>query len=315
MSSIGNNYTPFYVTDADLEPSLRSRATALSYMSNRNRVINGAMEIDQRRGGASVVVSNTSVYTLDRWLVGCSGNLSAQRTGSVAANAITLTGGAGGATAVNLIQRIEAINIADLAGKVVTLSFVASSPTLTSLPWRVDHATLPDDFTAVSTIQSGTLAITSSPTRYSVQFTLPAGAVNGVAACPILGAALPSGVSVSISNVQLEEGSVPTSFERRDHSQELSMCQRYFWMLTGPVMLQTPASPPGSGWVIQQYINFPTQMRVPPSVTAVFTSPINVATQGVQSVSTTGFQPYATSATGSNYHTIYASGNTASAEL
>lgn len=259
MSSIGNNYTPFYVTDADLEPGLKNRATALSYMSNRNRIINGGMEIDQRNAGSSVSLSSNSVYTLDRWAVGCAGNLSAQRTGATASRAITLTGEAGGATAVNLVQRVESVNVADLVGKVVTLSFVASSPTLTSLPWAVTYATIADDFSASSTIQSGTLSISSTPTRYSVQITLPAGAANGVTVAPILGLSLASGVSVSISNVQLEEGSVPTPFERRHISIEELLCKRYF--TRGRSVVTTNANT-----YFPTY--FKTTMRVSPSFTA-----------------------------------------------
>ena len=36
----------------------------------RNRIINGAMVIDQRNAGAAVTVGSTaSLYTLDRWFV------------------------------------------------------------------------------------------------------------------------------------------------------------------------------------------------------------------------------------------------------
>jgi hypothetical protein len=33
----------------------------------RNRIINGAMVIDQRNAGASVTPTSTNTYTIDRW--------------------------------------------------------------------------------------------------------------------------------------------------------------------------------------------------------------------------------------------------------
>src|SRR5210317_1725241 len=40
-------------------------------LSNRNKIINGDMRIDQRNAGASVTIT-TSAYTLDRWQGGAS---------------------------------------------------------------------------------------------------------------------------------------------------------------------------------------------------------------------------------------------------
>ena len=34
----------------------------------KNRIINGAMVIDQRNAGASVTITTDSTYTLDRWM-------------------------------------------------------------------------------------------------------------------------------------------------------------------------------------------------------------------------------------------------------
>ena len=40
----------------------------------KNRIINGAMVIDQRNAGASVTATTANQYTLDRWRVGVSQN-------------------------------------------------------------------------------------------------------------------------------------------------------------------------------------------------------------------------------------------------
>lgn len=313
MSSIGNNYTPFYVTDADLEPGLKNRATALSYMSNRNRIINGGMAVDQRNAGASTSVPTTGAYTLDRWLVTPAGAaVNVQRSGTAAAYSLQVTGAAS-VTQVDVQQRIEAANVADLAGRTVTLSAVLSSTSVTSVQVRYLVPGTPDLFTSVTSTPVATQSISAVATRYSWSFTLPAGAAAGLAVSFVV-PSLTTGL-FSITNVQLEEGSVATAFERKLLSQELSLCQRYFWSLPGGIQLQASAQPPGTGWVVQQYVTFPVTMRAAPTVTAVFSSPVNILSQGVQSISAAGFQPWAASASASVYSSVYSAGNTASAEL
>jgi hypothetical protein len=105
----------------------------------RNRIINGAMVIDQRNAGASVTPA-TSQYTLDRWYLG----ITQASKFSIQQNAGSVTTPVGfanylGATVVSaysitatdtftLRQYIEGFNTADLAwgtanAKTVTLSF------------------------------------------------------------------------------------------------------------------------------------------------------------------------------------------------
>ena len=106
----------------------------------KNRIINGAMVIDQRNAGASVTPTATNTYTLDRWQA----QLSVSSKYSVQQNAGSVTPPAGftnylgvtslAATSVGstdyyaIRQQIEGFNIADLGwgtanAKTVTLSF------------------------------------------------------------------------------------------------------------------------------------------------------------------------------------------------
>ena len=116
-------------------------------LSNRNKIINGAMVIDQRNGGASVTPIISVTYSLDRWLAIAS--LASKY--SVQQNAGSVTPPAGftnylgvtslsaysvGATETFAIsQRIEGFNIADLgwgtaSAKTITISaWVRSSLT------------------------------------------------------------------------------------------------------------------------------------------------------------------------------------------
>jgi hypothetical protein len=106
----------------------------------KNRIINGAMVIDQRNAGASVTPTVSGTYTLDRWRAG----LSVASKFSVQQNAAAVTPPVGfvnylGCTSLsdysvgaselfNIGQRIEGYNIADLNwgtanAKTVTLLF------------------------------------------------------------------------------------------------------------------------------------------------------------------------------------------------
>ena len=106
----------------------------------KNRIINGAMVIDQRNAGASVTPTSDNTYTLDRWRAG----LTASSKYSVQQNAGSVTPPVGfsnylGVTSLSaysvgsgdiftISQRIEGFNTADLNwgtanAKTVTLSF------------------------------------------------------------------------------------------------------------------------------------------------------------------------------------------------
>jgi len=108
-------------------------------MGFRNRIINGAMVIDQRNAGASVTPTDNQ-YTLDRWTARVSQASKytvQQNAGSVTPPAgftnylgVTVISAAtvGAADAFDIQQRIEGFNVADLGwgtanAKSVTLSF------------------------------------------------------------------------------------------------------------------------------------------------------------------------------------------------
>jgi hypothetical protein len=112
---------------------------ASSNFGFKNRIINGAMVIDQRNAGASVTLTSADTYTLDRWQFGSSQSSKyscQQNAGSITppagfGNYLGITSlsayTVGSAETFNLIQRIEGFNTSDLAwgtanAKTVTLS-------------------------------------------------------------------------------------------------------------------------------------------------------------------------------------------------
>jgi hypothetical protein len=117
------------------------QAAAASPYVLKNRIINGAMEIDQRNAGASVTIPATSVtYTVDRWFSYASQASKftvQQNAGSVTPPAgFTNYLGCTSSSAYSVVasdlfvvsQRVEGLNVADLAwgtanAATVTLSF------------------------------------------------------------------------------------------------------------------------------------------------------------------------------------------------
>ena len=195
----------------------------------RNRIINGAMAIDQRNAGASKSVSAATVtYVTDRWGVYASGaGVTAQQVASGITgftNALQITGAAS-VTGLSLFQRIESKNIADAASSTVTLSAYVSDSTLTTATWYAYYANSSDNFGATTLIASGTWTINSTLTKYTAQISLPANAVNGVEIDINVGAQT-SG-TFTVTGVQLEKGSTATSFDYRPYGTELQLCQRY----------------------------------------------------------------------------------------
>ena len=119
-------------------PTGRVQPDASNPYVMKNRIINGAMVIDQRNAGASVTIPATGgQYTLDRWAAGASqaSKYSVQQSTTAPAgfiNSLKVTSASaysvGSGDLFYILQNIEGLNVADLAwgtanAKTVTLSF------------------------------------------------------------------------------------------------------------------------------------------------------------------------------------------------
>ena len=243
------NFTPsttaFSNTGGDVGKALvvNSTATGVSIgtagfnlnSSNINRIINGAMTIDQRNSGAAQTITAAAAlaYTADRWYAYSTGaNVTGQRiTGSVNNQYAYRFTGAASVTAIGFGQRIEAANSIDLAGSTATLGVDLANSVLTSVTWTAYYATTADTFGTLASptrtqIATGTFTVNSTLTRYSAQIFIPSAAITGLEIVFSVGAQT-SG-TWTIDNVQLEAGPLATPFERRMIGQELILCQRYY---------------------------------------------------------------------------------------
>jgi hypothetical protein len=120
--------------------TLDGQFNSASSMGFKNRIINGAMVIDQRNAGASVTQTTGNLYPVDRFYI--SGTVTSKFTAQQNAGSVTPPAGftnylgmtsssaytVGASEAFQVLYRIEGLNIADLgwgaaSAATVTLSF------------------------------------------------------------------------------------------------------------------------------------------------------------------------------------------------
>jgi len=243
-------------------------ATPTAYNTmGKNRIINGAMEIDQRNAGSAATVTND--YVLDRFKIfeQTDGAISTQQVTTVPAGfknsmKITVTTADSSLAAnqlTSIFQPIEGLNCTDLSwgtsdAKTVTLSFwVRSSLTGTFggclvngavdrsyvFQYTVNSAdTWEQKSITVAGDTSGTWLTTNGVGVY-VLWSLGDGTdYQGTANAWQAGSKRSAsgnvnllgtnGATFYITGVQLEVGSVATEFERRPYGTELALCQRYY---------------------------------------------------------------------------------------
>ncbi len=241
--------------------------TNAQYTGFKNRIINGAMVIDQRNAGASVTPTNGQ-YTLDRWSMytNLTSKISIQQlsasppTGFVNYLGATViaTATLGASDHFSIRQYIEGFNTSDFAwgtanAKSATLSFWVYSnltgtfggslsnngstcyPFSYSIPtantWTQISITVtgPTSGTFNTNNTCGILLCLSAGTGTTYSGT--AGAWGSTFYMSATGATSIMGTVSNylyITGVQLEVGTQATSFDYRPYGTELALCQRYF---------------------------------------------------------------------------------------
>jgi len=281
-------------------------ATPTAYNTmGKNRIINGAMEIDQRNAGSAATVTND--YVLDRFKIfeQTDGAISTQQVTTVPAGfknsmKITVTTADSSLAAnqlTSIFQPIEGLNCTDLSwgtsdAKTVTLSFwVRSSLTGTFggclvngavdrsyvFQYTVNSAdTWEQKSITVAGDTSGTWLTTNGVGVY-VLWSLGDGTdYQGTANAWQAGSKRSAsgnvnllgtnGATFYITGVQLEVGSVATEFERRPYGTELQLCQRYYHKAVGTnQMIGDAGIVPAGGYAYRMGYQFPVEMRTTPS--------------------------------------------------
>jgi hypothetical protein len=246
-----------------------TQATAATGFGFKNRIINGAMAIDQRNAGASYAQSTTAIYGLDRWKADIdvgTGRWSVQQvsdapTGFTNSLKVTITTQESQPASArhHVYQPIEGYNISDLGFGTVNASQITASfwvKTSVTGIHSLNVASYDYVYTTSYTVNSadtweyktitipgataGTWDITNEAGLF-LEFTLGGGTDEIVTADTwradtatkiVAGSVyLPatSGATWQVTGVQLEKGSTATSFDYRPYGTELALCQRYYY--------------------------------------------------------------------------------------
>jgi len=246
-------------------------SSTAQYTGFKNRIINGAMVIDQRNAGASVTPTDGQ-YALDRWKARLTqaSKYSVQQSSTAPTgftNSLLVTSLSAYTVGVSdyffLAQLIEGFNAADFGwgtanAQTVTLSFwVRSSLTGTfggsfragpstrcyAFSYTISAANTWEQKTiTVAGDTSGTWA-TNNTAWGEIDFGLgvgsslsgTAGSWAGTTYISATGATSvvgTNGATFYITGVQLEKGSTATSFDYRPIGTELQLCQRYYEVTT-----------------------------------------------------------------------------------
>jgi hypothetical protein len=280
---------------------LAASATSGVSQSLKNRIINGAMTISQYNGTSSNTPVNNG-YPIDRFIYKSTqaSKFTAQQVTTAPAgfiNSLQLTVASavtiGSSDFFAIGQRIEGLNLYDIgfgtaACKTTSLSFqVRSSLTgtfggaLTNAAGDASYAftytisaanTWTSISIAVPAVTIGTW-VTDNSTCLQVWLGLGAGSTysgtagswvngNNFSATGATSVVATAGATFLITGVQLEVGTTATNFEYRQYGTELTLCQRYFYVVGGVLGIAASSSD------VRMPSVFPVQMRATPTVTA-----------------------------------------------
>jgi hypothetical protein len=266
-----------------------STSTGLRYQSayNGNGIINGGMDIWQR--GTSFALTSPAVgYTADRWLarhLGTNVSYSQQTSGLTGfqyslriQRPVSVTG----TNAMTIYYNMETADSYRFAGQTVTLSYYAkaganfsgasnnSSVGLYSGTGTNQNITS-GSLTGQATVVEANRTLTTSWQRFSVTGTVGSTATQ-LAFVIFYDPTGTAGANdwMEVTGVQLEVGSVATSFKRSGSGGgtiqgELSACQRYYFRETGSSIYLASGGIAGSTTAAYVIMRHPVTMRVAPT--------------------------------------------------
>jgi hypothetical protein len=224
------------VADASTSTGLRYQG---SMAGGKNAIINGGFDIWQR--GTSFTNPGTGqTFTTDRWSAYMGNGTVTQDTSLVNANSrFGLRVTATASSNYSLLTIIETLNALPLAGKTVTLSGYYAGTLGINPAVALNYSTTVDDSlfninTGATVVSSSLPTVTGSFQRFSVTYSLSSTAKTLRVSIDLL--SMVNTNFVTLSDIQLELGSVATTFTRAGGTiqGELAACQRYYWRFTVP---------------------------------------------------------------------------------
>jgi len=248
-------------------------------LSNRNLIINGAMQVWQRGTTFASDTVGGGRYTADRWNVP-NRTRAARSTDAPSGFTYSLLidrEQTGGVEPFTVSTGIEVQDITQTGSH--TLSFYAKSADITTLNINVQDRTLVREggTNNLSIVTDEAITIDNTWTRYTHTFTISSVSFTGTSLRISIGnTSAAQDDEALITGVQLEVGSVATPFEHRSYGDELVRCQRYCYAAVADGSIDNYA-PLANGRFYnasdaQFNIFFPVTMRTPPTLDSATTA-------------------------------------------
>jgi hypothetical protein len=279
--AVGNN-GEILVADSSAATGLRYQG---SIAAGKNNIINGGMDIWQR-GTSFTIASSTQTYTADRWMAyrtATGATVSQQTTSPNYSPYYTRVQRVNANTGTQIIyftQAVETFNSMPLANKTITLSWWARaganfSAASSNMTFELAYGTgtnqnMITGFTGQTNITAGTKTLTTSWQQFTTTGTVSSTATQ----VGINFYFTPVGTAgaadyMDIADVQVEVGSVATSFSRAGGTiqGELAACQRYYQRNSAATIYNRHSqfAPAASTTIIYMQIQNPVPMRVTPT--------------------------------------------------
>ena len=258
------------VVDSSTSTGLRYQG---SQAAGKNYQINGGFDNWQRSTSSATL---NAYATADRWYQAGSGTVTYSRETDVPTSqgftysAKWLTGAS--SSFGEWYSALEAQDVNALAGRAVTLSYwIKSSGSYSgTVTMQLELGTVANTLlggTWTTSAVTSTVTPTGTWTRYQATGTITAGTV-GLRVHQALSSAQASGIALFITGVQIELGSIATTFTRAGGTiqGELAACQRYYWRAGGDTNYQPYGVGTGqTSSIAQLMIQNPVPMRVAPT--------------------------------------------------
>ena len=285
----GDVYSASDVNDTNGTVNLLT-STTLSVSAGKNSVINGGFDIWQRGTSFSLAASSGLTYVADRYTTQTNASQACTVSRQLTGDTTNLpfiqyclryqrNSGQTGVARQYLVNSFETVNTIPFVGRTVTLSYYARRGANYSAASNILEASL---FTGTGTDQNAFVytgsaqigatnaTLTTTWQRFSLTVAIP----TTVTELAPTFSWVPVGTAgaadyFEVTGVQLELGSVPTSFSRAGGTiqGELAACQRYYFRMNGNGNYQ----PVGFGYsdsttVARMYVTTPPMRVLPTSI-------------------------------------------------
>ena len=253
LTGVGASFGNSSVNTSGIITATAFVPTSQTALTNRNRIINGAMQIWQRGTSFNSQGNGQNDYTADRWAIGHNNSHMAavNRTNGTDAGfeycaRVQRDGGNSQTDQMRFHTALEAKDVIPLRGHFLTLSYYArkganyseANSKITGVRIASGENTDGDPnlysgghWTNATTLLTGTPTLTTSWQRFTHLTINPVS--NAANSMLIEFRHSPVGTAgandwYEVTGIQLEVGPVATPFEHRSYTDELQRCQRFY---------------------------------------------------------------------------------------